>query len=118
MTLTDLYRKALEKMEVVSAGEPAAPEDTQFMATKYVALWNLLKINGIVSWAIDEAVPDEAAQPLIEALAFLSADEFGDEKARYLEGAIGLDRPSLAERQLRQLHAHAYVSEPAQSEYF
>ncbi len=118
MTLTDLYRKALEKMQVVAAGESAAPEDTQFMATKYVALWNLLKTNGIVSWAVDEDVPDEAAQPLIEALAFLSADEFGDEKARYAEGAIGLIPMSLAERQLRQLHASAYVSTPAQSEYF
>lgn len=118
MTLTDFYRKVLEKLEVAAAGESAAPEDTALIASRYASIHSLLLANGLVSWAVDEDVPDEAVSPLIMAVAFEAADEFGDEKERYASGAIGLPQPSLAERQLRQLNARAYVSTPAQSEYF
>ncbi len=118
MTLVDLYQKTLEKIRAVAAGESAAAEDVQLVASKYVSSWNLLKTMGLVSWAVDEAVPDEAVEPLLWVLSFAVASEFGANPSEYATGALGLPQPSLAERQLRQLHARDYVSQPAQVEYF
>lgn len=118
MTLVDLYAAVLEKLGVTAAGESAAAEDTQFIASKYVSAWNLMKIMGIVSWAVVEDVPDEAAQPVIDILAFLSAEEFGDEPARYATGALGTVPPQLAERQLRLLHSRRYVPSTQRTVYF
>lgn len=119
MTLIDLYRKVLEKLEIAAAGEAAAPEDTQLVADRYVGLWNQLRVSGLVSWAIGDDVPDEAAQAVIDACVYVCADEFGEDSNRYaLAGAIGLPQPSLAERTLRRLHSRAYVSHPARPEYF
>lgn len=117
MTLTDLYRKTLEKLQVAAAGESAAPEDTALIASKYVTAHALLQPRGLVSWTAAEAVPDEAVEPLVAILAYASATEFGAQIDPEI-GAIGLPQPSLAERQLRALHSRAYVSYPAQSEYF
>jgi hypothetical protein len=118
MTLTDLYRKTLEKLQVVAAGEPAAPEDSQLIAEKYVSVWNQLKTRGLVSWTVTEAVPEECAESLIKMLAYASSGEFDENPEEYAaEGAIGMPSPSIAERDLRQLHAHDYVSTPAVSEY-
>jgi len=119
MTLVQLWRRTLEKLQVVAAGEAAAAEDIQLIAAKYVSVWNQLKSRSLVSWAVDEEVPDEAAEALIKMLAYASSGEFDENPEDYaLEGAIGLPRPSIAEQDLRQLHARDYVSEPAQSEYF
>jgi hypothetical protein len=118
MTLVNLYRGVLDKLGVTAAGESAAPEDTQFVAGKYVSVWNQLKTRGLVSWAVDEPVPDEAADSLIRMVAYAAADEFDEDPADYAAaGAIGLPNPSVAERDLRQLHARDYVSVPAVSEY-
>lgn len=117
MTLVDLYRQTLEGLEVVAAGEPATPEDTQLVAKKYVLVWNQLKTHELVSWAVTEAVPDEAAQPLIDMLKFACADDFGDEPSRYAQGAIGLPQPALAERQLRAMHSRTLPASPATPEY-
>lgn len=119
MTLTDLYRKALEKLEIVAAGESAAPEDTSVIASQYVLLWNQLKVRGLVSWTVTEDVPAEAVIALVFALAYLAADEFGDDSNRFAAaGAIGLPQVSLAERDLRQLHSRSYVSDPAPTESY
>ena len=118
MTLTDFYRAVLDKMEVTAAGEPAAPEDTQLIARRYVGKHAQLLALGLASWDVADAIPDEAVPPLIPVIAFECADEFGDERGRYADGAIGLTPPSLSERQLRQLHARDYVCSPARPEYF
>jgi hypothetical protein len=91
----------------------------QLIAGKYVSVWNQLKTRGLVSWAVTEEVPEEAAESLIKALAYASASEFDENPEEYAaEGAIGIKPPSTAEQDLRQLHARDYVSTPAQSEYF
>ncbi len=119
MTLTDLYRKALERLQVVSATDSAAPEDTQLIADKYVAVYDMLRGKRLVAWAVDDAVPDYAVMPLTSMLAWASATEFGaDSNALAAEGSIGLPTSSLAERQLREQIARPYVAYPAQSEYF
>lgn len=119
MTLVTLYQRILEKLQVVAAGESGAPEDVQLVAAKYVSVWNQLKTRSLVSWAVTEAVPDEAAESIIKAVAYAASGEFDEDPADYAaEGAIGLPQISIAERDLRQLHARDYVSSPAQAEYF
>jgi len=119
MTLVTLYRRVLEKLGVVAAGESAAPEDTQLIAAKYVSVWNQLKTHGLVSWAVAEPVPDEAAESIVKMVAYASCNEFDEDPQDYAaEGLIGAPQPSVAERELRQLHTRAYVSVPAHIEYF
>lgn len=118
MTLSQLYRKALEKLQVVAAGEDAEPDDVQLIASKYDSVYAMLQGLKLVSWARSGELPNEAAEPLIMMLAFASADEFGADPAEFATGAIGLERPALAERQLRTQMAREYVSHPAESEYF
>lgn len=118
MTLTDFYRKVLEKLQVVAAGEAAAPEDVQLIAEKYVSVWNQLKVLGLVASAVNEAVPNEVAEPMILICAFAAADEFDEDPEDYVMGALGMTPPSLAEKQLRQLHARPYVSTPVRTQYF
>jgi hypothetical protein len=119
VTLVQLYRRVLEKLGVAAAGESAAPEDTQLVAERYVSLWNKLKTRSLVSWAVDEAIPDEAADALVMLGAYACAAEFDEDPEDYAaEGALDLKPPSAGERDLRQLHTRPYVSTPAQSEYF
>ncbi len=119
MTLNDLYRATLEKLTVVAAGEPADAGDLAVIATRYASVYNMLAGLRLVSWAADEPVPDSAALPLTSMLAFASARDFGKNSDAFaLEGAIGISPPSLAERQLRQQLARAYVSQPVKTVYF
>lgn len=117
MTLNELYRKTLEKLQVVAAGEPADPDDTQLIASKYTRVYNQLAGLNLVSWTDTGDVPDEAGEQLVMMLAYAAAREFGA-NGDPSEGAIGLPTPSLAERQLRHQLAGPYVSYPAASEYF
>ena len=118
MTLNELKRKTLEKLQVAAAGEPVAPEDTQLIASKYTNLHSLLLGKGLVSWAAADDIPEDAAEPVIMALAFVSAGEFGLDQNAFVAGAMDLVPPSLAEKQLRQIHTRRYVYFPQKTEYF
>jgi hypothetical protein len=118
MTLNSLFRKAIEKLEIIAAGEDVEPEDQAFFASKYVSLYGLLSGMRLVSWGPDDPIPDEMEIPLVNMLAWVCASEYGEDQNRFaIEGSVGLPTPSLAERQLRQMLAVAYVSTPAESEY-
>lgn len=118
MTLVDLYEKVLQRLEVVAAGESADPDDTALVADKYAALYDMLLSMGLVAWNASEAIPDYAVMPLTSMLAFAAATEFGEDQERFVDGAVGLSPPALAEQQLRRQLARGYVSYPAASEYF
>jgi hypothetical protein len=118
MTLTNLYRKALERLQVAAAGESADADDTQLIADKYAALYDMLLTKRLVAWAATAAVPDYAVIPLTSMLAYASAVEFGRDPNAFSDGIVGLAQPALAEQQLRQQLARNYVSSVATSEYF
>jgi hypothetical protein len=118
MTLTDLYRKALEELRVVAAGESADPDDTTLVRDKYTAVYDMLLTLGLVAWGADEDVPDYAVQPLTRMVAFAAASAFNKNQADYADGAISMSPPMLAEQQLRRQLAKRYVSHTAQSEYY
>lgn len=118
-TLTDLYRKTLEELQVVAAGESADGDDTRIVSEKYAALYQQLAGMDLVGWGPTDDVPDYAALPLTQILAYVCALPFGKNAAGYVQlAALGLTPPSLAEKQLRAQLTRAYVSWPATSEYF
>lgn len=121
MTLTDLYRRTLQKLQVLAAEEPADPSDLRVVEEKYVSLHGQLTGEAICDWGVSEDIPTTVELPVIDMLACVCASDFGL-TPNYLEGAIALppDKggPSLAERQLRRVMARSYVSAPAQAEYF
>ncbi len=117
MTLNDLYRKTLEEMTVVAAGEPADAGDLALIASKYLSVYEQLRGLKLVTWSNTEDVPTYVVEPLAWMLSFAASQNFG-KKPDALKGAIGLPSPSLAERMLRQQLARDYISSPAQSEYF
>lgn len=119
MTLTDLYRKVLEKLQVSAAEEPVDAGDVRVISGKYAALHPLLEHEGLCNWGPTEDVPEAVVIPLTAMLAWSAASEFGRNVGEFAaEGALGLPLPSLAERQLRRYMAGTYVSTPAQTEYF
>lgn len=121
MTLSELYTKALQRLQLLAAGEPPAAEDRQLVEDKYTALYDMLLTDGLVAWTASADIPDYAIIPLTSMLAYACAREFEVDAQMMgdltLEGALGLPQPSLAERQLRKQLAKRYVSNPAQSEY-
>lgn len=118
MTLVDLYQQVLDRLEVTAAGEAAAPEDTKVVRDKYPLLYDMLLTLNLVSWSASEDVPDFSVIPLTSMLAFACAKEFGKNPLDFVDGALNLNPPSLAERQLRLQLARTYISHPVQSEYF
>lgn len=119
MTLKDLYRKVLEKLTVVSSGTPVDPDDEKTVRDKYATLYETLDTEELVNWTATADVPEFAAQPLIAMLAFMCANEFGQQAEGFAqEGALFLPQMSLAERQLRRAMAARYISAPQKTEYF
>jgi hypothetical protein len=122
MTLQELYRKTLERLGQVAAGEDAPPEDVQLVAGRYVGLYELLNSEELVAWAVDDPLPDYVEIPLVSMLACHCAREFGIVGGALAElmaeGGMSLPQMSWAERQLRRLMARAYVSQPATPEYY
>lgn len=122
MTLAELRRAALQEIGILASGEDAEPEDDQLASQKYVALYDVLLAEGLVAWAVGDAIPDYADISLTAMLACYLAPAFGVSGQRLLDlragGAVGLPQPSMAERMLRRQLAKNYVSSPAQSEYF
>lgn len=126
MTLLNLREKVLQRLRVLAVGEEANPNDDALIQAKYEALYDMLATDGLVSWAVAADVPDYAALPLIDLLAYASASDFGIEGPEYeqlkREGAFHLSPreggPSQAERLLRVQFAKNYVPFPAQPDYF
>lgn len=120
-TLSDLYRRVLEDLQVTAANESAPIEDTQFVATKYAQLYQMLKGESLIVWSITDDLPEDVVIPLTAMLKFLCAPGFG-KPANPQEGALNLPGraggPSLAEIQLRRVLARDYVSSIAHSDYF
>lgn len=122
MTPSELYTKALQRLQVLAAGESPSAEDRALVSEKYTALHDQLLTLDLVSWGVADDIPDYVSLPVTMMLAWACAREFAASPQMMqeltLEGAVGLPVPSLAERQLRQQFARRYISTPAQSEYF
>lgn len=115
MTLAELRIAALQEAGILASGESAPPEDDQFVATKYAALYDMLLTDGLVAWAATAAIPDYADIPLTMMLAAAIAPTFGVSGQRLADLRSGW---IAAEIMLRKQLAKNYVSHPAQSDYY
>lgn len=126
MTVTELRRKALEKLQVVAAGEPVHASDGVLVGEKYEALHDILLQDNLVDWVVTDEIPAAYGQIMVSMLAAECVDEFycpPDLKAKLLvDGKYDLPvsggGPSIAERRLRKLAAPGFNGAPAQPDYF
>jgi hypothetical protein len=124
MTPQEIRFAALRELGVVAVDESPAAEQGTAAEEKYASLHAQLLRRGLANWALTEDVPAYAEQQVIWMLAYLCAtsEGFGAPPSRKDElailGGLGLPSPSLGERQLRSALSRAYVSQPAQSDYY
>lgn len=126
MTITELRRKALEKLTVVAAGEPVDASDGQLVQSKYEALHDILLQDNLVDWVVTDEIPTAYGQIMVAMLAAECVSEFycpADLKSSIImEGKYDLPAnaggPSVAERRLRKLAAPGFNGEPAKPDYF
>lgn len=125
MTIIELRRKVLEKLQVNAAGEPIQSSDAQLVQGKYEALHDILLQDNLVDWVVSDEIPTAYGHTMVAMLAAECVNEFycpDNLKATLLsEGKYDLPAPlgpSVAERRLRKLAAPGYNGEPAQPDYF
>jgi hypothetical protein len=126
MTVTELRRKALEKLQILATDEPVHASDAQVVQGKYEALHDILLQDNLVDWVVTEEIPTAYGQIMVAMLAAECVDEFycPPELKAAIIGAgkydlpAHLGGPSIAERRLRKLAAPGFNGEPAQPDYY
>jgi hypothetical protein len=122
MTLTQLKTRVLERLMVLAAGETPNADDAQLVERRYREVHDMLLVNDLASWAVEEDIPDNCATAMRMIVAYYCAPEFGitgqfkGELA--IEGALDASPVSLGERMLRKQQATSYTNEPSQPDYF
>ncbi len=126
MTPIELRRRALEKLQVVAAGESVHASDGQVVQAKYESLHDVLLQDNLVEWVVTDNIPTAYQQVMVSMLAAECLAEFYApdtlKAAITAEGKydlpVALGGPSIAEKRLRKLAAAGYNGEPAQPDYF
>lgn len=126
MTVTELRRKALEKLQVIAAGESVHAADGVLVGEKYEALHDILLQDNLVDWVVTDEIPIAYGQIMVAMLAAECVSEFYCppelKTSIIMEGKYDLPAnaggPSVAERRLRRLAAPGFNGEPAQPDYF
>lgn len=115
MTLAELRAAALQEAGILASGESAEPEDDQLVATKYTGLYNTLRGENLVAWAVGAAIPEYADIPMTMMLAAVIAPAFGKSGQRLADLRQGY---VAGERMLRRALAESLVAYPVKTEYF
>lgn len=122
MTLNELYRATLERLQVAADGEPAQPGDLQLVERRYPVVFELLNAKDLADWDAEDDIPPDAGFAVSLVMAAYCAEDFFVPEPRKSvlksEGYLDLPQPSIAERTLRNRNASRYLSQPAQPEYF
>lgn len=125
MTIIELRRKALEKLQVLAVDEPVHVSDAQVVQGKYEALHDILLQDNLIDWVVTDEIPTAYGQVMVAMLAAECVNEFYCpdllKAALISEGKYDLPPPvgpSLAERRLRKLAAPGFNGQPAQPDYF
>src|SRR5688500_18681579 len=107
MTPTGLRRKALEKLQVLAAGESAHASAGQVVQDKYEDLHEILTQDNLIDWVVTDEIPDAYKSVIVNMVAAECVDEFycpdNLKLAILQEGKYGMVPPSMAERRLRKL---------------
>lgn len=122
MTLNELYRMTLERMQIAADGEPALPSDIQKVEERYRVVFELLHAKGLAEWDAEDDIPPDAGFAVSLVMAAYCSEDFFIPEPRKIglkaEGYLDLPQPSLAERQLNKRNAAPYLAQPAKTEYF
>lgn len=122
MTLNELFRITLERMQVAADGEPALPSDIAKVRERYGVVFELLNAKGLADWDAEEDIPPDAGFAVSLVMAAYCAEDFFVPEPRKttlkVEGYLDLPQASVAERMLTKRNSSKYISQPAESEYF
>lgn len=122
MTKNELFRKTLERLQVVAVGEASLPEDIATVRARYDEVFEILETRDLADWDSAQEIPADAGLAMTMVLAAYSAEDFSvpDPRKSSLktEGLLDGQSPSLAERMLKKRLSSKYITKPAQPEYF
>ena len=80
--LSTIYNRTLRRLGVLARGQTANSADTDDMEQAYNEIWAWLDARDIVSWDIDDDVPDEHVNDVIALMAFTRLDDYGVDLVR------------------------------------
>lgn len=122
VTLADIYQRTGIKLELVRATQNLSPEDGAVIAESYIGLHDQLLSEALMTWGVDEDVPEWGAPIIVDMLAAMLVDHFGVEEPRRsqvrAEGIVGNNPISPSERRLRRQVAQPYIPHTLQGERF
>lgn len=121
MTLNELYRAVLDRLQVAADGEPAQPEDLAKVETRYDEIFEMLNSRDFADWYGSD-IPADAGLAVTMVVAAYVADDFFIPEPRKtslkMEGYLDLPVPSIAERMLKRRLAASYISSTIRNEYY
>jgi len=109
-TREDLVKRALQKLRVIGAGQPAEAEDYQLVDAALPSVLKELSSRNVYPYGDPDQLEDDAFEHLATCLAQACADDFGvgpDEAVRIR-----------AENRLREITAETLSYQPLRTDYF
>ena len=78
MQLEDFYRRSLQRLGILAAGETASAEDRALVAETYESLYEEIqaRVGTRAYWSLGSDVPDELSLQLATIVAYQLSDEF------------------------------------------
>lgn len=76
-TQNDLVRAVLEELTIIGGNEDIDDDDSAYVKRKYTNVHADFTRKFLVDWAITEAIPDDALEPLSLLVAYRCARAFG-----------------------------------------
>ena len=105
-TATQIRNKALLKMGIHATGQTVESEVADDLDNAYEEVYAALAAKNLVTWDLDEEVPDEYVQPVVALVAFSRADEYGIPNDRYQRIAQNMSRATAEIRELQESNVY------------
>jgi hypothetical protein len=110
------------KLRILADGGSLGAEEDDKLITKYAGLHAMLQGEELAPFEVDDDVPENCQEPMIDMLAALSVEEFAIPEPRrstlLMFGSLFMDPMSPAERRLRKVLATKYVSQTLSTDYY
>lgn len=106
-TKAEVKQRALQLLGVLVMGQSAQEQHDARIETAYTEVYADLKDEGLATWSVSGAIPDDVSPHLVSLMAFNAADEIGVSDVRY-QRIVGRSVP--AKREIRKLTTPDYES--------
>lgn len=110
-TRSQLVDRALQKLKVVGAGQPASAADTALVDGLVDPVMTELQQSEIYAWGNQDEIDDAAFEHIAELLASAAASDFG-------KTGLSSEERWVVERRLRRLSPYVLSGQPQVTEYF